>query len=278
MQRPLEPGPEQWQELAHTTVDFLTRFLTELPAAPSSDFDAVEAVLADPALRRPPAEQGRPLTELLDVIGRAAGRAGRSGGRRAEPLHRAGLSGARARRVGGRSAAMARRPVRVAGCGGGHPDLRWIAGHVLGARRRPQRPAARESGPPRRGQGRPAGGLSVCCRAHGRHRLHSAHGHDHADRSRRRGPRWEPAAVLRRGQCRHHEHRSDRPATRDRRVLCPRGSLAACRRRVRRCVRPYRPREAAAARHRPGRLAVLDPHKGFFLPSAPAAYWSATAP
>jgi len=85
--------------LAHTTVDFLTRFLTELPAAPSSDFDAVEAVLADPALRRPPAEQGRPLTELLDVIGRAAGRAGRSGGRRAEPLHRAGLSGAWARRV-----------------------------------------------------------------------------------------------------------------------------------------------------------------------------------
>jgi aromatic-L-amino-acid decarboxylase len=70
--RPLEPDPEQWQALATAVVDYLTRVLRELPATPPAEPDGVVGLLADPALRRPPPEAGRPIPELLEVLDRAA--------------------------------------------------------------------------------------------------------------------------------------------------------------------------------------------------------------
>jgi aromatic-L-amino-acid decarboxylase len=68
----LDPDLAEWQALAATVVDYLTDVLRDLPDAPASAFDGVDELLADPALRRPPPETGRPLAELLDVLDRAA--------------------------------------------------------------------------------------------------------------------------------------------------------------------------------------------------------------
>lgn len=68
----LDPDLPEWQALAAAVVDYLTGVLRELPDAPASAFDGVDALIADPALRRPPPEAPRPLPELLDVLDRAA--------------------------------------------------------------------------------------------------------------------------------------------------------------------------------------------------------------
>jgi aromatic-L-amino-acid/L-tryptophan decarboxylase len=68
----LDPDLAEWQALAATVVDYLTGVLRDLPDAPASAFDGVDALLVDPALRRPPPEAPRPLAELLDVLDRAA--------------------------------------------------------------------------------------------------------------------------------------------------------------------------------------------------------------
>jgi aromatic-L-amino-acid decarboxylase len=69
----LDPDPQEWQKLAATVVDYLTGVLRDLPDAPASAFDGVDELLADPALRMPPPETGRPLADLLEVLDRAAG-------------------------------------------------------------------------------------------------------------------------------------------------------------------------------------------------------------
>jgi aromatic-L-amino-acid/L-tryptophan decarboxylase len=68
----LDPDPQEWQKLAATVVDYLTSVLRDLPDAPASAFDGVDELLADPALRTPPPETGRPLADLLQVLDRAA--------------------------------------------------------------------------------------------------------------------------------------------------------------------------------------------------------------
>ena len=68
----LDPDVEEWQALATAVVDYLTGVLRDLPDAPASQFDGVEELVTDPALRRPPPETGRPPAELLDVLDRAA--------------------------------------------------------------------------------------------------------------------------------------------------------------------------------------------------------------
>jgi aromatic-L-amino-acid decarboxylase len=68
----LDPDLAEWQALAATVVDYLTGVLRDLPDAPASAFDGVDELIADPALRRPPPETGRPVAELLDVLDRAA--------------------------------------------------------------------------------------------------------------------------------------------------------------------------------------------------------------
>jgi aromatic-L-amino-acid decarboxylase len=68
----LDPDLAEWQALAATVVDYLTGVLRDLPDAPASAFDGVDELIADPAMRRPPPETGRPLAELLDVLDRAA--------------------------------------------------------------------------------------------------------------------------------------------------------------------------------------------------------------
>ena len=70
--RPLEPDLEQWRALTTSAVEYLTKVLHDLPAAPASAFDGVDELVADPELRRPPPETGRPLSELLGVLDRAA--------------------------------------------------------------------------------------------------------------------------------------------------------------------------------------------------------------
>jgi aromatic-L-amino-acid/L-tryptophan decarboxylase len=69
----LDPDPAEWRAMATSVVDYLTEVLRDLPDAPASAFDDVDAVLADPVLRMSPPETGRPLAELLDVLDRAAG-------------------------------------------------------------------------------------------------------------------------------------------------------------------------------------------------------------
>ncbi len=68
----LDPDVEEWRTLATAVVDYLTTVLQDLPDAPAANFDQVDAVVADPALRRPPPEAGRPLAEVLGVLDRAA--------------------------------------------------------------------------------------------------------------------------------------------------------------------------------------------------------------
>jgi aromatic-L-amino-acid decarboxylase len=68
----LDPDPEDWRVLATTAVDYLTDVLRDLPAAPVSRLDGVDEVVADPEVRRPPPEAGRPLAEILQVLDRAA--------------------------------------------------------------------------------------------------------------------------------------------------------------------------------------------------------------
>jgi len=69
----LDPDPAEWRALATSVVDYLTGVLRDLPDAPASSFDGVDAVVGDPEIRRPPPETGRPLAELLQVLDRAAG-------------------------------------------------------------------------------------------------------------------------------------------------------------------------------------------------------------
>jgi aromatic-L-amino-acid decarboxylase len=71
--RPLEPDPEQWRALAAGVIDYLSGVLRELPGAPASAFDGIDALMIDSRLRRPPPENGRPLSELLAVLDGAAG-------------------------------------------------------------------------------------------------------------------------------------------------------------------------------------------------------------
>ncbi len=58
--------------MAGQVVDYLSGVLAALPDAPLADLSYPHDVLADPDLRRPPPEHGRPLAELLAVVDRAA--------------------------------------------------------------------------------------------------------------------------------------------------------------------------------------------------------------
>jgi aromatic-L-amino-acid/L-tryptophan decarboxylase len=69
----LDPDPAEWRALATSVVDYLTGVLRDLPDAPASSFDGVDAVVGDAEIRRPPPETGRPLADLLQVLDRAAG-------------------------------------------------------------------------------------------------------------------------------------------------------------------------------------------------------------
>jgi aromatic-L-amino-acid/L-tryptophan decarboxylase len=70
--RPLEPAGAKLRALLDEVADYLVGVVDRLPAAPMTDVDGVAELLADPSLRQPPPALGRPLTELLAVIDRAA--------------------------------------------------------------------------------------------------------------------------------------------------------------------------------------------------------------
>src|SRR3712207_1537737 len=71
--RPLEPDTEQWRALATGVIDYLSGVLRDLPNAPASAFADADELVIDSRVRRPPPENGRPLSELLGVLDRAAG-------------------------------------------------------------------------------------------------------------------------------------------------------------------------------------------------------------
>lgn len=72
--RPLEPTRDEFRELLVVATDYVTGVVDRLPDGPALDLTGVEDLLADTELRRPPAETGRPLAELLGVLDRAAGK------------------------------------------------------------------------------------------------------------------------------------------------------------------------------------------------------------
>jgi aromatic-L-amino-acid/L-tryptophan decarboxylase len=78
--RPLEPTGEEFRALLTAATDYVLSVVEKLPDAPASDFSGVAELLADPALRRPPPERGRPLPELLDVLDCAAAKGVNSAG------------------------------------------------------------------------------------------------------------------------------------------------------------------------------------------------------
>src|SRR5262245_2153275 len=73
MEYPLEPSTEEMRRLGERALDFVVRFIENLPASPAVDLDDVEPVIA--TLRRPPTEDGRPFPEVLEEVGMGAAKA-----------------------------------------------------------------------------------------------------------------------------------------------------------------------------------------------------------
>lgn len=69
---PLDPVGDDLRELLAEVTEYVVGVRDRLPAEPVADFDAVAEMLADSGVRRPPPEVGRPLSELLAVVDRAA--------------------------------------------------------------------------------------------------------------------------------------------------------------------------------------------------------------
>ena len=69
---PLEPDPDQLLEMGAAALELVGRFVAGLPDAPAADLDVPAPLLE--AARRPPGEDGRPFTELLDQFEAAAGK------------------------------------------------------------------------------------------------------------------------------------------------------------------------------------------------------------
>ena len=152
-------------ELIGQASAYLATLLDGLADAPISDRSSAASVLADPAIRQPPSEAGRPLADLLDVIDRArqpsfvdhqprlpglhrGERAGDQRDRgpdreRAQPVHGHGRS---APGLVAMEADLLRWLAELVGMPTGvgrRPDHRSIAGDPVGIRRRPPRPTRR---------------------------------------------------------------------------------------------------------------------------------------
>ena len=59
--------------MGRAALEFLIRFVRDLPASPAMDLDDIEPVVA--AARRPPSEEGGSFDELLDLVGAGAAKA-----------------------------------------------------------------------------------------------------------------------------------------------------------------------------------------------------------
>ncbi|GAA0912767.1 hypothetical protein GCM10009558_100440 [Virgisporangium aurantiacum] len=70
--RPLEPTGTHLRTMMGEVTEYLVGLVDGIRDAPVSDFDGVPELLADPELRRPPGDTGRPLAELLSIVDRAA--------------------------------------------------------------------------------------------------------------------------------------------------------------------------------------------------------------
>ncbi|GAA5139575.1 hypothetical protein GCM10023320_75820 [Pseudonocardia adelaidensis] len=70
--RPLEPTGPELRALLHAAVEHVVEQVDRVRTAAAIDRSGVADLLADPAVRRPPPEQGRAVDELLAVLERAA--------------------------------------------------------------------------------------------------------------------------------------------------------------------------------------------------------------
>ena len=68
----LDPRGDELRALLHEAVEYVVRVVERLPDESASDASGVDDLLADPEIRRPPGEEGRPLGDLLAVVDRAA--------------------------------------------------------------------------------------------------------------------------------------------------------------------------------------------------------------
>jgi aromatic-L-amino-acid/L-tryptophan decarboxylase len=85
----LAPSAQQLGEMLSAAVDYVVHVIDRLPQAAASDRAGVAGLLADEAVRRPPANGGRRFGELLSVLDRAAG----AGWNPASPGHMAFVGG-----------------------------------------------------------------------------------------------------------------------------------------------------------------------------------------
>jgi aromatic-L-amino-acid decarboxylase len=70
---PLEPSPDEMRAMGGSAVEFLSRFISGLPASPAVNLEDIEGAVRRGSL--PFAEAGRPFDELVDLVGQAAGTA-----------------------------------------------------------------------------------------------------------------------------------------------------------------------------------------------------------
>jgi len=69
---PLEPTGDELEKLLAGAIEYVTSVLARMPSTPASDLDGVPDFLADEALHRLPAADGRALDEVLAVVDHAA--------------------------------------------------------------------------------------------------------------------------------------------------------------------------------------------------------------
>ena len=72
--RPLEPTGDRLRALLAEAVEYVIRTVDDITAGPVSDTDGIRALVADPAIRRPPPADPTPIAELIRTIDRAAGK------------------------------------------------------------------------------------------------------------------------------------------------------------------------------------------------------------
>jgi aromatic-L-amino-acid decarboxylase len=70
---PLEPPPEEMRAIGTETLEFLIRFIEDLPASPAADLEGAEEVIR--LLATAPSERGRALPGVLDDVAQGAAKA-----------------------------------------------------------------------------------------------------------------------------------------------------------------------------------------------------------
>jgi aromatic-L-amino-acid decarboxylase len=70
---PLEPSAEEMRAIGRRALDFLVRFMEDLPGSPAVDLDGAEEIVE--LLREPPPAAGRPFPHVMEDVSRGAAKA-----------------------------------------------------------------------------------------------------------------------------------------------------------------------------------------------------------